>query len=199
MLKKFFNSAVPAVVALSIGAIVFVIGNFFGNLLPETWLTPMAWVSSGAFCVGLVLAAVAYGVNVQPFGMTFPSVLLIGGGMLALLWLLMEVFGIVNEDFVDITIFRHPAMGGLSFGLLLMGLFAVKAVFKKDENPWRRIYVALCGLFLISFGVIFAGELWILPIGEKAVEIIGLIACVSFAGMLGMIILAVLSKKLNYL
>ena len=51
----------PAIAALILGIILFIVRNFFGAFLPESWLEPMIWGSSVSLCTALVLGSGSIG------------------------------------------------------------------------------------------------------------------------------------------
>lgn len=197
--QKFFKSEWPAIVMVVLGLVAFIAGNFFGCFMPESWLTPLAWFSSMSLCVGLLLGAVAYGLTAKPFLMTGSSVLVIGGGFLTFLWLVMAACGLINEQFVDLSIFSHPSMGALSVGILVMGVTALVSGILEADNKWRIVFVALCGGFLISVGLIMGGAFWVLPLGNSLMEFLGYVVGFCFLAMIVMIVVAIFTKKVNYL
>ena len=100
MLKNFFKSTWPFQVMLAIGFLVFIIGDFFGEFMPETWLKPLAWVSSVAFIVGFILLAINCGMDED---MVIGALIAGGGALLLALWFVFHLLGLDNE-FVDTSI-----------------------------------------------------------------------------------------------
>ncbi len=195
MLKNFFSSVWPTIVVLCLGLVTFVVGNFFGYLLPEGWLVPLAWVSSMAFCVGLVLAVVACAYNGSNWFFARGGVLFCMAAFLLAIWRLMLWGDVINKEFVDIDIFRHPVAGGISIGLLLLAFGPISIV--NITNKWRTIYAILFAFFIGGLAVILATEWWILPLDQKVVDIIGTISILSMFGMIIEIIIALCAGKIN--
>ena len=108
MIKKFFSSAWPADVALCVGAVTFLVGNFFGHYLPEGWLVPLAWGSSIALFLGLLFAVsllVCYDQEVLGSFIDSGQLLAIGGALFALVGSLLESYGWTYKQFIDIPVF----------------------------------------------------------------------------------------------
>lgn len=122
-----------------LGVILFIVGNFLGGYLPETWLKPMAWCSSIALCISLLFGEV--------------MTLMCGGICFYLIGGLLSLIGWINYDFVDKAIFCHPTGGAIAVALFLI---SIKYVMGKERN-----FLACLGAFLL--GALVGRYLWIFP------------------------------------
>ena len=195
MLENFFSSAWPTVVALCVGAVTFLVGNFFGHYLPEGWLVPLAWCSSMTLCLGLVLGSVAYAIRTEPWFMTGPALLMAGGFVCGMIWFILELFGEVNYDFVNTDIFSHPVAGMISIGIMAIG--ASIMVVPGAKGWWPRLFAVTVGSFLLCFGVVIGASLWVLPLSEKVISIIGGVGVICFLAAIVELLLALITGNIK--
>ena len=196
MKSEIFKGIKPTIVALVLGGLAFIAGNFFGEFMPETWLKPLAWISVVLLCLGLILATVARGLNEGSWAMNFALSLVTGGGAISLIGLLFEEMGVLNHDFIG-TLFTHPSTGAMSVGLFLMGIMIWLLQFKIPCKVLAVLLSLSAGAVFIAAGLVLGTIFWCLPFSEGAVNTL----CICLVSALGFVVLTlvwgVLTKRLS--
>lgn len=202
-MKKIFSSAVPTVVALWVAVLIFLVGNFLGQFLPEGWLVPLAWGSSISLCVAIFLAVVACCIQEAQYikerqcekeSSWFEAVspvLFMGGLIVFLLGIAVVFSDIGNPKFIKLDIFRHPAMGSMVLGLFTAGVYHLMEVFKKDFSRGEKVLRILFSIACVT-GAICSGSLyWIIPVRESLAYFVGYIGITTLvlAALLKLVLL----------
>ena len=200
MLKKFFGSIWPTIVVLCLGLLTFIVGNFFGYLLPEGWLVPLAWVSSMAFCIWIVLLMIAYIVNdengVVEFFYFVSGLLICYGVVLCVVGKGLNYFEAVNHDFVRKSIFIYPTYGAFICGIC--GRIILKFIYFFDfSERWFEVVYRICAEFLLIILVLNLGSLVGMPLFSNDI-LLGLFFETLFLGALTIFVEKIIDEGNNF-
>ena len=143
--------------ALDIGPLIlFFLANARGERLAQSWPAiaalgkPIFFATAVFIAAILISLAVSYGLTRRLPLMPFVTaiVVVIFGGLT--LWLQNETF-IKLKPTIIYLLFGAVLLGGLAFGKSFLG-YVFDAVFKLDEEGWRRLTIRW-GLFFLPLAV----------------------------------------------
>ena len=150
-MKEKFVSIKPVIAVLILGIILFIVRNFFGAFLPESWLEPMILGSSVSLCVALVLGAGSLGFHTRNAMSTY-AVLSASGIIGIALFMGLEKVSWVH---FNLDVFSYSALLIASSGLILWGVaIIVKEYLQKNASKAHRVSASLGGIFLVAMGVL---------------------------------------------
>ncbi len=158
--------------ALDIGPLIlFFLANARGERLAQSWPAiaalgkPIFFATAVFIAAILISLAVSYGLTRRLPLMPFVTaiVVVIFGGLT--LWLQNETF-IKLKPTIIYLLFGAVLLGGLAFGESFLG-YVFDAVFKLDEEGWRRLTIRW-GLFFLPLAVLnevvwrsFSTDVWV--------------------------------------
>ncbi len=158
--------------ALDIGPLIlFFLANARGERLAQSWPAiaalgkPIFFATAVFIAAILISLAVSYGLTRRLPLMPFVTaiVVVIFGGLT--LWLQNETF-IKLKPTIIYLLFGAVLLGGLAFGKSFLG-YVFDAVFKLDEEGWRRLTIRW-GLFFLPLAVLnevvwrsFSTDVWV--------------------------------------